>query len=179
MPLLALIVARLARETAVGPVFFAAGVGALQALAIPGSTSGRMRWFALTAGAVLVAYALGLLAGFFAYFVIAFPLSLTGLHGDQVATPAFVGAVLAGAVAGGALVGVAQSTQLRARRRWIVRSAIGGPLILAASLAAQYGPTTDLAAQPQAVLAILILGLLGCLGYGMLTATAVAQRSAM
>lgn len=154
------------------PGIFGLAFGALEALAVDGTRALRVRWLALTSTGAWLAFPAGLMAGVPAYVAVAWPISLLGLTGDAVATPSFVGAVLIGATAGGALVGLFQSPCVRERGSWIVRSAIGGAFLLPASFMALYGPSTSPAGQPPA-LVVIGVALAGGAIYGLLTSAHV------
>ncbi len=154
---------------------FGLAVGGAQALALTGPWPRRVLWAVLTAVGVWAAFPAGLMAGVatvfgFGWFVSVLP------HGGQLLSrpePILLG-FAAGGLAGGALVGMFQAGLVRDTRRWIVRSAIGGVILLPTTLSVFYFRSRiDQAPLPQLAAIALVTGAV----YALLTVNDVPAPS--
>jgi hypothetical protein len=160
----------------VGPVVFGLAVGIVEAVVVGGPQ--RVRWLALTALGVWLAFPFGFIAGFATFYAIALPLSLSGLTGDPLAVIGLIGAILAGGAAGGALVGALQAGRLSGSRTWILRSAGAGVFMVPAAAVALYGPTTNLGAQPTTLAGLAAASIVGGGICGLITGGGVTHAVA-
>lgn len=161
----------------VGPVVLGLALGVAESIALRATGGRRTRWILLTALGVSLAFPFGFIAGLAAFYVVAFPLTLVGLHGDPPATAGLVAGVVAGGAAAGALVGALQARLVDRARAWIWRSARAGVFMLPAAAVAWFASTTESAAQLPTIGVLFAGSLLGGAICGFITGGGVRAET--